>query len=430
MLKMILTLFTGITIAHGTNKCHICMFCGKGHKELTRHQTRCHKEEKEVKDAMALVGEKEQLAFENIRLRGGYHHNWDLLSLGDGELIVVRNPRAGEEYSNSDDFLLCPDCLGFFKADELWRHVKRCPHQTKEHQRWLKVQNKAKLLPSTSCTSTKDADKHLFQKVLSKMKKDPIAAVTSQDALILKFGVAILEKVGPNDANYVSQRMRQLRFPILVLCKRGQKNEAVLEEFIGTSCFDKLVYGVRELCDFDPESHSEIGIPFLALKLGHSIKKCAQILKGSALRQKEDVKIKNCKHFIDLFEAEWTAKISARSLVSLGSRKMNKVECLPLEEDLLLLKKHLEKKMAALSSLLMEITHSHNRFQELWSNLAKTTLARVIIFNKRRSEETAILQTSQSEGRPKWANCSPSLKASLTPLEKRLCERYLIIEDT
>ena len=420
---MIFILFTGITIAYGTNKCHICMFCGKGHKKLTRHQTRRHKDEKEVKAAMALVGEEQQLAFEKLRLRGDFHHNWDVLSLGDGQLIVVRNPRAGEDYSNPKDFLPCPDCLGFFKADELWRHVKRCPHKTKDHQRWLKVQNEAKLLLPRSCTSTKDVDKDLFENVISKMKKDPIAAVASQNALILKFGAAILEKVGPKNANYVSQRMRQLARLLAVLRKRGQKNEAVLEEFIDTSCFDKLVDGVRELCDFDLESRSEVGIPSLALKLGHSIKKCAQILKGSALRQKDDVTIKHCNHFIDLFEAEWTTKISARSLASLGSRKMNKVECLPLAEDLLVLKKHLEKKMAALSSLLMEITHSHDRFQELWSNLAKTTLARVIIFNKRRSGETATLQISQFEGRPKWANCSPSLKESLTPLEKRLCER-------
>ena len=73
------------------------------------------------------------------------------------------------------------------------------------------------------------------------MKKDPIAAVASQNALILKFGAVILEKVGPKNANYVSQRTRQLARLLAVLRKRGQKNEAVLEEFIDTSCFDKLV---------------------------------------------------------------------------------------------------------------------------------------------------------------------------------------------
>ena len=66
---------------------------------------------------------------------------------------------------------------------------------------------------------------------------------------------------------------------------------------------------------------------------------------------------------------------------------------------------------------------SHYRFTEHWGNLAKATLARVIIFNKRRSGETATLQIKQFEGRPKWANCSPPLKASLTPLERQLCER-------
>ena len=38
-----------------------------------------------------------------------------------------------------------------------------------------------------------------------------------------------------------------------------------------------------------------------------------------------------------LYEADSTSKISSRSLASLGSRKQNKIEYLPLAEDLSLL---------------------------------------------------------------------------------------------
>ena len=124
------------------------------------------------------------------------------------------------------------------------------------------------------------------------MKKDEISAVASHDQLVLKFGAAILEKLGPKDANYVSQRMRQLARVVLVLRKRVQRNEAVLEEFIDAANFDTIVDAVRELCDFDPESRLDVGIPSLALKLGHSIKKCAQVLKSCALRKKDEATIK------------------------------------------------------------------------------------------------------------------------------------------
>ena len=59
----------------------------------------------------------------------------------------------------------------------------------------------------------------------------------------------------------------------------------------------------------------------------------------------------------------------------------------------MLLKSHLEKKMADVSSILNEGEEIQTAASH-WSSLAKTTLERIIIFNKRRSEETATLQLS------------------------------------
>ena len=51
---------------------------------------RKHKNEAILAEAIALMdGPK---AFERICLRGDYHHNCDVLVLGEGELIMVRNP--------------------------------------------------------------------------------------------------------------------------------------------------------------------------------------------------------------------------------------------------------------------------------------------------------------------------------------------------
>lgn len=182
--------------------------------------------------------------------------------------------------------------------------------------------------------------------------------------------------------------------------------------------FDALVDAVKELCKFNAESRLEIGIPSLALKLGHSLKRCAHVVKSSALRKKDEVTIKRAKRFLDLCEADWTTKMSSRSLTSLGSRKRNKIEYLPLAEDLALLRKHLDGKIEGVSKVLME-----GKKTEDWSRLDKATLARIIIFNKRRSGETATLEIEQFQSRPNWSSCSSSLKESLTPLERRLCER-------
>ena len=97
--------------------------------------------------------------------------------------------------------------------------------------------------------------------------------------------------------------------------------------------------------------------------------------------------IKSAKRFIDLFESEWTTKISSRSLASLGSKKQNKVDYLPLAEDLTKLKDHLDSKMESLSSAL---TAKGSVYLEKWSKLAKATLSRITLFNKRRSEHQAL----------------------------------------
>ena len=146
--------------------------------------------------------------------------------------------------------------------------------------------------------------------------------------------------------------MRQLARLLIVLWVRSHEKEATLQSFIDTSKFDDLVDAVKELCGFNQEPRLEIGIPSLALKLGHSIKRCAQVVKCSALQSKDEKVIKGSKRFIALFEREWTTNISSRSLASLGSKKQNKVDYLRLAEDLTKLKDHLDAKMESLSSAL------------------------------------------------------------------------------
>ena len=209
--------------------------------------------------------------------------------------------------------------------------------------------------------------------------------------------------------------MRQLARLLLKLRLRSQEKEATFGNFIDTSKFDDLIEAVKELCGFNQESQLDIGIPFLALKLGHSIKRCAQVVKCSALWRKDEIGIKKAKRFIDLFESEWTAKISSQSLSSLGSKKQNWVYYLPFAEDLTRLKDHLDSKMESLSSTL---TAEDSVNVEQWANLAKATLACIILFNKRKSGKSATLQITQFVNRPDWSACSSDMKKSLLPLEK------------
>ena len=129
-------------------------------------------------------------------------------------------------------------------------------------------------------------DTQLYKNVISSMRNNSISSVAHQEELTTNFGAAILEKVAIEYASYVSQRMQQLACLLQTLHLQNKRNDVTLEEFIDTSMFDALVDAVKDLCRFDTDSRLEIGIPSLVLKLGHSLKRCAQVLKSSALRKK------------------------------------------------------------------------------------------------------------------------------------------------
>ena len=58
-----------------------------------------------------------------------------------------------------------------------------------------------------------------------------------------------------------------------------------------------------------------------------------------------------------------------------------------------------------------------------WRMLASATLARILLFNKRRAEEAARLLVSKFNARPNWETANSELIRSLPALEKELMQK-------
>jgi len=356
--------------------------------------------------------QESQKIFEGIRLLGDYHHNCNVLQLKKGEIIVVRKP-SNETSIDAEDYVPCMHCYGFFKGDELFRHVKICKFKEDPLKSHTKVKQEARmLLPSTT------DDAQLQKHVLLPMRNDNISSTAKSDQLILKFGSRELEKVGIDQSQHVSQRMRQLA-RLLNTLRQVATPCLCLSDYLDTTWFDHVVDAVKVLCNFNSEVREQVQIPSLALKLGHSIKKCAQIVKSEALRAKDTKRVKNIRMFLELLDDEWSIKISSRSLASISLKRYNKVDYLPLTEDIQLLRHHLDRKISRLTSQLNESAADDH----LWLDLAKATLARIIMFNKRRSGETSKMEVQMFLSRPDWNKTSTTTRASLTPLEIQLSQR-------
>ncbi|KAL3870844.1 hypothetical protein ACJMK2_038881 [Sinanodonta woodiana] len=78
--------------------------------------------------------------------------------------------------------------------------------------------------------------------------------------------------------------------------------------------------------------------------------------------------------------------VSSTALATLKTNKFNKKDILPLTSDLVILKLYLDKQMEYLIK-----TMKTNVVYPVWRQLAESTLAKVVIFNKRRGGEAAQL---------------------------------------
>ena len=85
-----------------------------------------------------------------------------------------------------------------------------------------------------------------------------------------------------------------------------------------------------------------MGIPGLALRIGNTLNKLAEIKYGFALRTGDKTPESDAETFRKLHNAEWSDRISPASQASLKVNKVNQAEILPLTEDLISLKNYLD----------------------------------------------------------------------------------------
>lgn len=116
--------------------------------------------------------------------------------------------------------------------------------------------------------------------------------------------------------------------------------------------------------------------PSLPLTLGHSLSKCAKILKTNAIIEEND--------------ADLEERISAHALATLHNDKLNKQLLVPLAEDVVLLNNYLCTTAASLKESL-----KNGVDESKYSELAEVCLAHIILFNRKRSGEAARITIKQ-----------------------------------
>lgn len=155
---------------------------------------------------------------------------------------------------------------------------------------------------------------------------------------------------------------------------------------------------MKALSKFNSEdSVRDVAIPSLSLKISHSLKKCVNILQGDALRRKDNELQEDLDNFEKRIESEWNHRVSHHSLGALGSKKFNNEEPLPLAEEKL--------RTSVLSIILstVQVLREGQPQMEVWNQLAQATLARLVMFNKRRGGEASRMLVESYDHQPDWS---------------------------
>ncbi|XP_029935963.1 M-phase phosphoprotein 8 isoform X2 [Myripristis murdjan] len=363
-------------------KRHFCLYCKMAFTQLTKHLERKHADETDVAHAVHFPkGSKiRQTLLDQIRNKGDYEHNCQVLKSGEGEIVTkkqVKNPSLSVR-----DYLPCQHCFAFYRKTDLWRHERSCKarkgdQKSSEKTRKGRVHSAAsRLLPMSEFLTGG------CEEIIHIMHQDDISRHVRNDPLICKYGNALSAKHDHDKSQfaYIAQKMRELgRFVLAV--NELDSSVQYLHEICLPSKFELAVEGAKKVSGFDPSS-SKFKTVSLVSKIGYSLKRAAEIAFGESRMTEDSETEGQIKKFIQLLDTKWNDSFSRKALIAASQKQdIKKVELdkSTLTEDLIRLHKFIRKEGDEAKKELQE-----NPSLSTWKKLSEATLAEVFLFNRGR----------------------------------------------
>ncbi len=111
---------------------------------------------------------------------------------------------------------------------------------------------------------------------------------------------------------------------------QGQKNGKLKEtsDFFVQANFPHVIEAVKNVAGWNEETSIYI-TPSLALKLGHNLKKMANIIECEAMIAGDENAVSSAKVFKQVCDAKWSECVSSQALRNLSESKWNAPQLLP-----------------------------------------------------------------------------------------------------
>ena len=116
--------------------------------------------------------------------------------------------------------------------------------------------------------------------------------------------------------------------------------------------------------------------------MGYVIEKYVQIAKGIGIKSSNFDLTEKAERFQAIYDLEWKTRISSVSLKCLHDKRFNKVQMLPLTDDLLKVREFLLDQIPKATAELINLPTVEN-----WQYLAEIIGIQLTLFNRRRISE-------------------------------------------
>lgn len=336
-----------------------------------------------------------------------------------GSLIVSRRPTVNDEIE-ANEYLPCKYCFKFCKKKKLYRHTKIC--QFKNDKAESNVNKRNSLMQSAMLLENENHHKQLQEEVFSKMKYDDVLLVAKNDDLICSFGTRLLQNHRDGHLKgYISQRLRQIaKFLIILRTLNLEIND--LHDFLKPKFYKTVVEAAKQLSGYN-EKENTFRHPSTALKIGHSINQCCDILETQyIINGKPEADLQEIKNFSKVFQREWKFSISSNACQDIGKKKYNKKMVLPDAKDITSLHSYLNNQLESVVSKIEQGEIDENLYKILCENL----LCQIILLNRRRSGEVERIKLEDYLNRNQ--KIQEEIQNSLTVVEAKLSKNLIRFE--
>lgn len=388
-----------------------CYFCSKKIAgRIARHFKDLHAAEREVTQMLLLTSKEEQKkASQMLKNKGNNKHNSDVISKREGEIIVARAP-ADESKFDYREYSPCDLCFGWYKEDELYRHL--CPCAAPGVKPSLRAGQVMKKMMETNINEG-------MASVLAGMHDDDIGRAAKSDDLLLQWLELKVSGGFWNQKKWRAQTRCRMRLGGRLLVELRKKwPKANLAELLVVDKFHDCVDAVKACALSTGKEAAET-----PLKMGHLITSLIKRKHLLAITAKDEITIKEMVDLKKLWDGEWGERVTAHCHFALKERRRNEVPCIPTTDDTVTYANALKKKLTdALSDFEKSKTYSNYR------HLQESALARICQYNRKRGGDVSEMLIADYE-RAKEMNVATTgeIFNSLTPEEKEAAQAHKLI---